>query len=51
MASKDNLDKAQKLEDNDKELEVEDNTKKVLKPKEDQRYASVLLAAGAKKQP
>jgi len=34
-----------------KRLEAEDNPKKVLKPEEDQGYASVLPAAGAKKQP
>ena len=34
-----------------KRLEAEDNPRKVLKPEEDQGYASVLPAAGAKKQP
>jgi hypothetical protein len=34
-----------------KRLEAEDNPKKVLKPEKDQGYASVLPAAGAKKQP
>jgi hypothetical protein len=34
-----------------KRLEVEDNPKKVLKPEEDQGYASILPAAEAKKQP
>ena len=34
-----------------KRLEAEDNPKKVLKLEEDQGYATVLLAAGAKKQP
>ena len=32
-------------------LEVEGNSKRVLKPEEDQGYASVLPAARAKKQP
>ena len=35
MALRDNLDKAQKLEDNDKGLEAEDIPKKVLKLEED----------------
>ena len=34
-----------------KRLKAEDNPKKVLKLEEDQGYASVQLAAGAKKQP
>ena len=34
-----------------KRLGAEDNPKKVLEPEEDQGYASVLPAAGAKKQP
>jgi len=34
-----------------KRLEAEDNPKRVLKPEEDQGYASVLLAVGAKRQP
>ena len=34
-----------------KRLEAEDNPKKALKPEEDQGYASVLPAAGTKKQP
>jgi len=34
-----------------KRLEAEDNPKKALKPEEDQGYASVLPAAGARKQP
>ncbi len=34
-----------------KRLEAEDNPKKVLKLEEDQGYATVLLAVGAKKQP
>ena len=34
-----------------KRLEAEDNPKKVLEPEEDQGYASVLPAVGAKKQP
>ena len=34
-----------------KRLEAEDNPKKVLRPEEDQGHASVLPAAGAKKQP
>ena len=34
-----------------KRLEAEGNSKRVLKPEEDQGYASVLPAARAKKQP
>ena len=34
-----------------KRLEAEDSPRKALKPEEDQGYASVLPAAGAKKQP
>ena len=34
-----------------KRLEAEDNPGKVLKPEEDQGYASILQAAEAKKQP
>jgi hypothetical protein len=34
-----------------KRLEAEDNPKKVLKPEEDQGYASILPAVEAKKQP
>jgi hypothetical protein len=48
---RDNSGKAQSQQDKDKRLEAEDNPKKVLKPKEDQGYASVLPATGAKKQP
>ena len=33
-----------------KRLETEDNPRKALKPEEDQGYASVLLAVGAKEQ-
>ena len=50
MVLKDNSDDAQSQQDRTKRPEAEDSPEKVLKPEEDQRYASVLPPAGAKEQ-
>ena len=51
MVLKDDSDDAQSQQDRTKRPEAEDSPEKVLKPEGDQRYASVLPQAGAKKQP